>query len=54
MLLVHAAGGELLSNQYVRELTGVDSVDARAALRRLCDAGFLEQFGSREPPFDLL
>lgn len=47
MLLVHAARGELLSNQYVRELTGVDSVDARTALRRLRDAGFLEQSGSR-------
>ncbi|MEJ7569890.1 MAG: ATP-binding protein [Gaiellaceae bacterium] len=47
LLLVHAARGEELTNEDVRELLGVDSRDARAALRRLCDAGFLEQLGER-------
>lgn len=47
VLLVHAARGEVLTNQFVRDLLGVDSVDARAALQRLRDAGFLQQVGSR-------
>jgi ATP-dependent DNA helicase RecG len=47
VLVVHAARGEVLTNQYVRDLLGVDSVDARSALQRLRDAGFLEQSGSR-------
>jgi ATP-dependent DNA helicase RecG len=47
VLLVHAARGEILSNGRVRELLGVDSVDARQVLQRLRDAGFLEQSGER-------
>jgi ATP-dependent DNA helicase RecG len=45
--LIHAARGEALTNARVRELLGVDSRDARQSLRRLKDAGFLEQFGQR-------
>jgi ATP-dependent DNA helicase RecG len=45
--LVHAARGEVLTNGWVRELLGVDSRAAREILRRLRDAGFLEQRGSR-------
>ena len=47
LVLVHAARGEELTNEDVREMLGVDSRDARAALRRLRDAGFLEQLGER-------
>jgi ATP-dependent DNA helicase RecG len=45
--LVHAARGEALTNSLVRDLLGVDSRDARQSLRRLKDAGFLEQHGER-------
>ncbi len=45
--LIHAARGEALTNARVRELLGVDSRDARQSLRRLRDAGFLEQVGER-------
>jgi ATP-dependent DNA helicase RecG len=47
LLLVHAARGEELTNARVRELLGADSRDARRALTRLRDAGFLEQIGQR-------
>jgi len=47
ILLVHAARGEVLTNGRVRELLAVDSRDARAALKRLRDAGFLTQRGER-------
>lgn len=47
LLLVHAARGQELTNARVRELLGVDSRDARRALTRLRDAGFLEQIGER-------
>lgn len=47
LLLVHAARGESLTNERARELLSVDSRDARKALRRLRDAGFLEQIGAR-------
>jgi ATP-dependent DNA helicase RecG len=47
ILLVHAARGEGLTNSYVRDLLGVDSVDARSALQRLRDIGLLIQTGSR-------
>jgi ATP-dependent DNA helicase RecG len=47
ILLVHAARGVELTNQYVRDLLGVDSVIARSALQRLRDAGFLTQVGQR-------
>jgi ATP-dependent DNA helicase RecG len=47
VLLVHAARGEELTNERVRELLNVDSRDARASLQRLRDAGFLEQMGER-------
>jgi ATP-dependent DNA helicase RecG len=45
--LIHAARGEALTNARVRELLGVDSRDARHSLRRLRDAGFLQQMGER-------
>jgi len=45
--LVHAARGEALTNARVRELLGADSRDARASLKRLRDAGFLQQVGER-------
>ncbi len=45
--LVYAARGEVLTNARVRELLGVDSRDARQSLRRLRDAGFLQQLGER-------
>lgn len=45
--LIHAARGEVLTNARVRELLGVDSRDARKSLRRLKEAGFLDQFGQR-------
>lgn len=47
VLLVHAARGDDLTNQDVRELLGVDSVQARSALQRLRDAGLLAQDGER-------
>ena len=47
ILLVHAARGEELTNEHVRDLLSVDSRDARAALQRLRDAGFLKQVGQR-------
>lgn len=47
ILVVQAARGEILTNGRVRELLGVDSRDARVTLKRLCDAGFLEQAGTR-------
>lgn len=45
ILLVHAARGVALTNGYVRELLGIDSTHARAALQRLRDAGVLRQAG---------
>ncbi len=45
--LIHAARGEALTNARVREILGVDSRDARQSLRRLRDAGFVEQLGER-------
>jgi ATP-dependent DNA helicase RecG len=54
LLLVHAARGESLTNEQVRELLGVDSRDARKALRRLRDAGFIEQVGERGGAYYLL
>jgi ATP-dependent DNA helicase RecG len=45
--LVYAARGERLTNARVREILGVDANDAREALRRLRDEGFLEQRGRR-------
>lgn len=47
VLLVHAARGVALTNGYARDVLGVDSVDARLALRRLRDAGLLRQSGER-------
>lgn len=47
ILLVHAARGERLTNSRVRELVGLAADDARRALQRLRDAGFLVQHGSR-------
>ncbi len=46
-LLVHAARGEVLTNASVRNLLGLDSTHARAALQRLRDDGFLRQSGER-------
>jgi ATP-dependent DNA helicase RecG len=47
LLLVHAARGAWLTNAAARAALGVDSVAARAALQRLCDAGLLERHGER-------
>lgn len=47
ILLLHAARGEVLTNGFVRELLGVDSVHARSALQRLRDLGYLSQVGQR-------
>jgi ATP-dependent DNA helicase RecG len=47
ILVVHAARGELLTNSKARDLLATDALSARAALRRLCDAGFLRQEGTR-------
>lgn len=47
ILLVHAARGELLTNSFARELLGVDSTRARAALGRLRVLGYLERHGER-------
>lgn len=47
ILLVHAARGERLTNARVRELVGVDADEARRAVQRLRDAGFLVQHGRR-------
>lgn len=47
LLLVHAARGEKLTNAVARAVLGADSTQARAALRRLCDAGLLSQEGTR-------
>jgi ATP-dependent DNA helicase RecG len=46
-LLVHAARGERLTNGRVRELLTVDTDEARRALQRLRDLGFLTQHGTR-------
>ncbi len=47
-LLVHAARGETLTNARVRQILGrPDSGEARRALQRLRDGGFLEQRGTR-------
>jgi len=46
-LLVHAARGERLTNGRVRELLSVDATEARRALQRLRDQGFLTQHGTR-------
>ncbi len=47
ILLLHAARGELLTNATARELLAVDSVQARTALQRLRDLGYLAQNGQR-------
>lgn len=47
VLLVHAARGEPLTNSRVREMLGLDSVQARQALARLRAVGALEQRGQR-------
>jgi ATP-dependent DNA helicase RecG len=47
LLLIHAARGESLTNEGARQLLGCDSRDARRALQRLKDAGFLVQIGER-------
>ena len=47
VILLHAARGRLLTNAAVRELIGVDSVQARQFLTRLRDLGFLNQEGER-------
>jgi ATP-dependent DNA helicase RecG len=45
LILVHAARGKPITNAGARELLGIDSTDARHALRRLRDAGLLVQHG---------
>jgi ATP-dependent DNA helicase RecG len=47
ILLVHAARGNVLTNSVAREVLALDPLSARAALRRLRDAGFLVQRGER-------
>ena len=47
LVLVHAARGVELTNSVVRDILGVDSVQARQALQRLRDARLLTQFGQR-------
>ena len=47
LLLLQAARGAELTNRSVRELTGWDSVEARASLRRLSAAGLLVRDGER-------
>lgn len=51
ILLLHAARGEILTNGSVRELLGVDSVQARSSLHRLRDLGYLSQRGQRGGAF---
>lgn len=46
LILVHAARGESITNAYARELLGIDSFDARQALKRLRDAELLVQNGN--------
>jgi ATP-dependent DNA helicase RecG len=46
-LLVHGARGERLTNSRARTILGVDAGEARRALQRLRDAGFLTQHGER-------
>lgn len=46
-LLVHAARGERLTNGRARELLAVGADEARRALQRLRDLGFLTQHGTR-------
>lgn len=47
LILLRAARGELLTNGSIRDLLGIDSVDARASLQRLRGLGYLIQTGSR-------
>ena len=47
LLLIQAARGGELTNRSVRGLTGWDSVEARASLRRLSSAGLLVRDGER-------
>jgi ATP-dependent DNA helicase RecG len=46
-LLVHGARGERLTNSRTRVILGIDAGEARKALQRLRDAGFLTQHGER-------
>lgn len=47
LLLVHAARGRPLTNTRAREVLSVGRAEAREALRRLRDAGLVEQHGER-------
>ncbi len=47
LVLVHAARGTELNNSAVRDILGVDSVQARQSLQRLRDARLLTQHGER-------
>ena len=47
LVLVHAARGAELNNSAVRDILGVDSVQARQSLQRLRDARLLTQHGER-------
>lgn len=47
LVLVHAARGDELNNSAVRDILGVDSVQARQSLQRLRDARLLIQHGER-------
>lgn len=43
-----------LTNAEVRKITGLDREETRAALKRLCDQGFLTQHGQRGGAYYLL
>jgi ATP-dependent DNA helicase RecG len=47
IILVYAARGESLTNRRVREITGLDRIEATRSLQRLTRAGFLRQSGKR-------
>lgn len=47
IILIQAARGGTLTNRQVRDITGLDRIEATRALQRLKRAGFLRQSGSR-------
>lgn len=53
-ILLQALRGEPLTNSFVREHFGLDSIAARSALQRLRDAGLLAQQGERKSTYYVL
>lgn len=47
LVLIQAVRGQRLTNQLIREATGVSETEARSTLQRLRDAGLLVQHGQR-------